>query len=108
MKKHLEILKDMGLANIRHCSVDESEKYRQMLKEKKPLPESIFEDQYGMYEIVPEKCTQEDVYEYLLYGIYKNTKIIKGCVIFFTVLMVIAIVVGIIALFNTHSYSLYY
>ena len=45
MKKHLEILKDMGLANIRHCSIDESEKYRQMLKEKKPLPESIFEDQ---------------------------------------------------------------
>lgn len=108
MKKHLEILKDMGLANIRHCSIDESEKYRQMLKEKKPLPESIFEDQYGMYEIVPENCTQEDVYESLLHGILKNTKIIKGCVIFFTVLMVIAIVVGIIALFNTHSYSLYY
>jgi len=106
LKKELNSLQyDLLLRQKIDCSKEDNKKYRELSKQGKPLPDGVYayktdsgEDMYQYYTIhIPEELEKEDRFEYILLKQYEMIKTIKNCVLFFTVLTIISLVVSLFA-----------
>ena len=86
------------------CSTQENEEYRKILENGGVLPEGDFSYYDGgetptssFYKIYETDLTESEIAEYLTYKKLSLIKTIKSCVVFFTVLTVIGIIVGFMA-----------
>ena len=108
IKSRLEAMKyDLGIMEDIVCSEPENQAYRAMLAAGQPLPEGIFcanpEDypEAAVFFTVREvSLPSELVIQYILHKQSRDIKIIKGCVIFFTVLASLSLLGSLIALLS--------
>lgn len=100
------IKKELGLMKEEQCSNQENKKYREMLQNHEKMPENLY--RYGQTDnfckIYKADLTKEEEEYYLQYKTYQKTteisnyiRTIKNCVVFFTILEIIAIIVALIA-----------
>lgn len=92
---------DMGFMQATHCSQDDQNKYRTMLKNGETLPEGVF--QYkdastgelvnSFYTVYDPQLSDAEKQEYIQYKKLSYLKTIKNCMVFFTVLTAISIMV---------------
>ena len=84
------------------CSKEDNKKYKQLLKNNEPLPNGVYEYKSDVnpnegtgafYTIYQPKLTQEEKLEYIAFKQLKMITIIKNCIVFFTVLTVISIII---------------
>lgn len=91
-----------------YCNKEQNKKYAQLIKEGSPLPEGVYQltlyngdvSTNEFYTIYDGGLSDKEKEEYNLYQIYKickNIETIKYCVVFFTVLAIISLVLGVIA-----------
>ena len=102
LKKELLLLKlEFGLSKKVPCSKLLSEKCVELKKSGKSLPEDVFTNPNGEFFTIQElDLSEEEIAEYLNYKKIKMLKTIKNCVVFFTVLTVISMIVVAIMLLN--------
>ena len=93
-----ELQTDIDLRQATPCSYDKCSEYAQLKSEGKPLPDGIVEDsEYpnSFYEIyTAEDLSEKERIEYILLRQYRELKIIKNCVLFFTILTAISLIIG--------------
>ena len=81
------------------CTKQQNKEYRQMLKNGDVLPEGVYSYVYGdgetceFYTIYETDLTESEIQEYLTYKQLSSIRIIKKCVLFFTVLTIIGMIV---------------
>ena len=87
------------------CTQKESEEYKDLLEQGKRLPEDVYRADSDwrnvndagdseFFRLVRPDITQEDIMEYLMYKKLDMLKTIKNCVVFFTVLVIIGIILS--------------
>lgn len=84
------------------CSREDNKKYKQMLKNGEALPNGVFEYKGGIdeteglgtfYTIYKPDLTQEEKLEYILFKQMSMISTIKSCVVFFTAITVISMII---------------
>ena len=93
-----------GLLQKIPCSVEENKEYTQLQKEGKPLPEGVSKYEYAndathddFYTLAAPDLTDHELAEYLTYKKLSLLRTIKNCIVFFTILTVIYLVVSFLA-----------
>lgn len=107
MRQELNELKfETGLFQRIDCSKEQTEYFRQILKEGNSLPEGVYQyrDGFGeqldkFYMIHDTNLSKEEREEYIALKQYVRVNTIKNCVIFFTVLMVLSLIASFILVF---------
>ena len=100
IKNLREDLKDLkyrnGLLENINCLKEDTEKYRQMVKNGEPLPDGIFQYKNEMgtpvdsfYTIYEADLSDEEKSEYFLLRQSSHIRTIKNCIVFLTVLAAI-------------------
>ncbi len=107
-----EMLLEAGLIKLRQCNHEDQKKYKSMENAQTPLPDNIMKikdiDRGTYYnEIEVMEHSDEEVTQKLLYLQLKNIRTIKRCLIFFTVLATVGIIVGVV-LWNILSLQTHY
>lgn len=82
------------------CSKEENKKYKSLLKEGDSLPEGVYAYEYEngeksdseFYTIYEPDLTESEIAEYLKYQQLSFIRTIKNCVLFFTILNIIGMV----------------
>ena len=95
-----------GLYQIESCSEEDNAKYASMAQKGEPLPKNVrrykntVTDQYvdQFYYLKDSKLTDSERQEYLRYLELDRLNTIKNCLLFFTVLTVISLIIGFIAI----------
>lgn len=94
---------EMGFLQDIRCSKDENRKFLEQRKAGICLPDDIGEykdmndDPSGLfYRIHDEQLSDSERMEYIAYCTLKNIKTIKKCCVFFTTLIVLSIICGIL------------
>ena len=93
------------LYDQRLCTDEENEEYRKLLKQGEKLPDDVYPldsdwrnvNNSGKTEfcrLIRPELTQEEITEYLMYKKLDMLKTIKNCVVFFTVLTIIGIILS--------------
>lgn len=109
LKEELKSYKyDFDLLQKIPCSKSENKKYKELLKNGQELPKGVFRYKYfddsesneEFYTIYDPNLTEQEIIEYLTYKKLKILNTIKNCVVFFTVLTVIALVVYLLFLLS--------
>ena len=83
------------------CSKQENKKYAQLLKENGVLPEGVYAyiddndepSKTEFYTIYETDLTKSEIEEYLTYKKLDLIKTIKNCVMFFTILTIVSMIV---------------
>ena len=92
---------DFGLEDMQrvYCSREENAEYRKMLKNEQPLPQNVYEsDNAGeFYTLQSQGLTQEEIEEFIKLKQLKLLNTIKNCVVFFTTLTVIGLIITFLA-----------
>ena len=101
-----KILKDFYFEELLlqkiNCSREDNKKYKKMLKNGEPLPNGVFEYKDGIdetdgmgtfYTIYKPDLTQEEKLEYILFKQMSMIRTIKSCVVFFTIVTVISMII---------------
>ena len=104
LKKELQSYRfDFNLWQKIPCSKEDNKKYEQLLKKGGPLPEGVFPYIFEesptneFYTIDKNNLTESEKQEYLRYNQLTFLKTIKNCVLFFTILAVISLVICLFA-----------
>ncbi|HAN21227.1 MAG: hypothetical protein A2Y15_06690 [Clostridiales bacterium GWF2_36_10] len=99
-----ECLFKMDLMEKQPCTSEEIEEIRKLKKEKKPLPDGIIEELYGMeciyYRWIKPEISQEEINNFLLLKRTVYLRTIKNVSIIFGVVCVISLFVFVISLSN--------
>ena len=107
LRKNIVLLKkSAGLTEIVECSTEENKAYTQMMRDKQPLPNNVFcKDSDGLYFYMlrPVELTEQEIDEYIKLKKLHHIKIIKNCVVFFTVLTIISMLITLISMINLAS-----
>ena len=80
------------------CTPEENKAYLELLKSGQPLPEGVFRYMYDkteldeFYTVYKPDLTADEIAEYLTYKKLHMLKTIKNCVVFFTVLTILSLV----------------
>ena len=89
----------IGLLQEMPCTKEDNKKYRDMVKRGEALPEGIFQYETSdgfvldeFYSIYDPQLTDKAQQEYIALMQYKEIKTIRRCVVFFTVLTVISLI----------------
>lgn len=99
---------EFHIAERRPCSEEETQKYTQFIKEGQSLPENITASkEYGMggeviyhfYISDQSDLSHEELYEYIMLKQLQNIRTIKNCVVFFTALSIISLLISLISNF---------
>ena len=82
------------------CSKSENKKYKELLENGQELPKGVFRYKYfddsesnEFYTVYEPDLTEQEIVEYLTYKKLEILNTIKNCVVFFTVLTVISLIV---------------
>lgn len=96
---------EYDLIQKKPCTAHENEAYQEILKNGGQLPDGVFAYTYGdqvssseFYTVHEEDLTEAEVREYLAYRQLSMIKTIKNCVLFFTVLTVIGMILAFLAM----------
>ena len=96
---------DMDLIQKVSCTKEENADYTARMKAGQPLPENVYRYEYEtgidgceFYRIYEPELTEQELAEYLTFKQLKLLSTIKNCVVFFTVLTVISLVIGFFAM----------
>lgn len=99
-KQELSTLRQkFGIRQSVLCSQEENEKYAALLKEKKPLPSGVRKyqsddsDEAEFYTVYAPELSKDELEELLTYKKLNYLRTIKNCIVFFTVLTVISIII---------------
>ena len=87
-----------GLARKIPCSPQESQIYIQAIRSGQPLPTGVYKDPYApeFFRIAEIDLTETQRKEFFALQQIKQLTTIKNCMVFFTVLTVIALIVSIV------------
>ena len=105
MRKELENMQfDIGLLQKIDCSKEDNKKYKKMLKNGESLPEGVFQymtEDTGypldtFYTVYKPDLTDAEKQEYILHKQYLDIRTIRRCIVFFTALTVISLLLNII------------
>lgn len=96
-----DIYFDVNLLQKIDCSKEDNKKYKQMLQNGENLPQGVFEYKYELdnagtgdfYTIHKPELTPEERLEYITFKQLKMLNTIKNCVVFFSTLTVISMVI---------------
>ncbi|MBR7142675.1 MAG: hypothetical protein IKD06_03965 [Clostridia bacterium] len=88
----------------RPCSPEENEAYRTLTEGNEPLPEGVYRNEEvwdlrqpdSFYTLEDGGLTEGEKQEYILLAQLDQLRVIKGCVIFFTVLTVLSLVLALV------------
>ncbi len=88
------------------CSKQENKEYQKLQKEGGVLPDGVYAyNYYGefpeFYTIYKQDLTESEVAEYLTFEKLKLIRTIKKCVMFFTIIAIIAIISAVVYLLIT-------
>lgn len=108
LREELEDLKYRnGLLQKIDCSIEDTKKYQQMIKNGEPLPDGVFQykDQTGtpvdsFYTIYQADLDEKEKLEYFILKQSLHIQTIKNYVLFFTVLAVISLLFWVLLLLN--------
>ena len=108
LKKELMQLRyEFDLLEQIDCTEEQNAEYRQLARENKPLPKRVYcrntdptFDYAQFYTVSEMDLSTEQLNEYLQYRQLKTLTTIKKCMVFFTVLTVISLVVTAIAVIS--------
>jgi len=94
---------DLGILEEAECSVEEDKIYTALLKEKKPLPDGVLctnpDEDEPCFSIIKETpLSKEALSEYIQLKQLKTLITIKNCVIFFTVLTILGLILTLLFL----------
>lgn len=89
---------ELGIEEFVYCSPEEQEEFKKLRKENKPLPEGVKIDAVNNFYRYETRLTPEEIKELLLYRQTKYLRIIKNCVLYFTILSIVALILTILAL----------
>ena len=83
------------------CAPVENKAYLKLLKAGQPLPDGVFRYEYQsgiesdeFYTVYEPELTADEIAEYLTYKKLHMLRTIKNCVVFFTVLTILSLVLG--------------
>lgn len=101
----IKMKNELDLVERIPCSTADNEKYAQMLERYESLPNGVFKYKAdesnhpnSFYTVKDDAILSDsETIQYILLQQNKNLKSIRKCVIFFTVLTIISLVIGIIA-----------
>ena len=101
MRKKLRMYKfEYDLLQKIPCSKQENKEYLQLLKNGETIPENIYRYKSSngipldeFYTIYEPDLTDEEIQEYLTYKQLEMLKTIKQCIVFFTVLTVVSLLI---------------
>ena len=93
------------------CSKQDNKEYAKILKEGGTLPEGVYAYVYDdgeistneFYTIYETDLTEAEIQEYLTYKQLSLIRTIKNCVVFFTVLTIIGMVVSFLIMMNAYG-----
>ncbi len=99
---------DFDLLQRIPCSKQENKEYQKLIKDGGVLPEGVFAYVYDsgeastteFYTIYKADLTESEIAEYLTYKKLSLIRTIKNCVVFFTVLTIIAMVAYFLIVMN--------
>lgn len=103
IRKDLISLKDdFDLINDIPCSLEENEICREMLKRGEHLPEGVYrynrdntkEESAEFYTVHEVDLTKEELEEYIALSKLRMLRTIKNCVVFFTTITIIGMIVA--------------
>lgn len=101
IRKDLISLKDdFDLINDIPCYLDENEIYREMLKRGENLPEGVYrynsdnKESAEFYTVHEVDLTKEELEEYIALSKLRMLRTIKNCVVFFTTITIIGMIVA--------------
>ena len=93
-----------GMIQTNPCSEQDNRKYRELLRQGQPLPPNVFQyinelstSQACFYEEYRAEITDAQVMEFLAFKQEAHLNTIKKCVVFFTVLACIGLLLGILS-----------
>ena len=109
LTEELEKLKyDLGILKEVNCPTEETKAFRKLLEEGKPLPEGVLqhnaddEPEYAtFYRVEKTDLSPEELSQYIEYKRLKSLITIKNCVVFFTVLTIISLALGALAVLSS-------
>ena len=100
---------ELGVYRKEYCIDEEFDTVKSLYDEKKELPNGIYHEAViakggervdRFYRLVDENLSDEEWKEYIALKQYMDIHTIKKCVVFFTVLAIISLILGIIAGIN--------
>ncbi len=100
LKKELfEYALEYGLYQKIPCSKEENREYRKLLKEGKALPDGVYLYEFDngdseFYTVYVPEMTEQEINQYLTYKKLDLLSTIKNCVVFFTVITIIGMMVA--------------
>ena len=105
----MQLRREFGALQTANCSAEENEAYRKLLRQKKSLPNGVYQrseklniNDAELYanvtfvKLCKSDITDEELQEYFTYKKLAYLKTIKQCVVFFTALTVISLIVGLL------------
>ncbi len=107
LKKELNYLQyELQLLQKSDCSKEENKKYKELLKQGQDLPEGIYRYKAESGEYLdqfytihkPTELSSDERMEYILLKQFQQVKTIKNCVLFFTILTVVSLVITFLAM----------
>lgn len=107
MKELNDLQYELQLLQRIDCSKEENKKFKELLKQGQELPNGIYRyktengEELDLFYTIhkPTELNSEDRMEYILLKQFQQMKTIKNCVLFFTVLTVISLVITFLAMF---------
>ncbi len=89
----------IGLDHYEMCKNKECEQYRKMEKEGSSLPDDIFPTELGSYrKIIDSDLSEDEEAFYLKLKQAQYIKTTKNCVLFFTVVYIVTLAIGLLFL----------
>ena len=95
---------DVNLLQNIDCSPEDNRQYLELLKNGQALPQGVYrkKDIDGreldlFYTVYDPQLSEKEISEYIELMQYKEIRTIRKCVVFFTVLTIISLILGIIA-----------
>lgn len=88
----------LGIIQYKPCSMKEDKEYKHMIKSGEKLPENIIKDTNGTpgyYRVIKSDVTDIELDKLIKFRQTTYLKTIKNCVVFFTVLYVLSMLVAI-------------
>ena len=94
---------EFGVLQEIPCTAQENKEYQKLLKSGGTLPEGVYAYEYSdgaFYTVYEADLTEAEIIEYLTYKKLNLIRTIKNCVMFFTVLTIIAMLAYFIIMMN--------
>ena len=94
---------EFGVLKRVPCTKQENKEYAKLLKDGETLPEGVYAYDYDLsafYTVCGTDLTENEIREYLTYKQLGFIRTIKNCVVFFTTLSIIGLVISFLSILS--------